>query len=421
MSENRWHETKLAEDEAYLPTFLRERAIDDVDFVKIDVDGPDFEIAKSLEETFEATQVLGCAIEVNFFGSDDLDHHTFHNVDRYMRKCGFELFGLTMRSYSSAALPSPYQLTFPAQTMSGRPLQGDALYLRDFGWKLPRANSDDYSAAKIAKLAALFALFNLPDMAAETLLRFRSRLRQVIDVAEALDLAAAQAMPGLTYDEYVRLFDDDDPRFYGQLHAKEQERLDELEAATREREAIARDLEAATREREAIARDLEAATRHREVAERLADALGEQLESEQRVVSRLRQKLDWNERSLTQDLAVGSEGERDTNGAIRSRSWRGGCLCYGPYLTVPPGTYEVKVWFLGLRRTRSARKDALLEVVSGERILASRHLDVQTGHHCASLTFAAPHESSLTELEFRVSTGGGTKLHVLDVRLTLID
>ena len=53
-----------------------------------------------------------------------------------MRAHGFALFDLTVRTYSSSALPQPYVMPHAAQSIRGRPLQGDALYIRDFGQKV---------------------------------------------------------------------------------------------------------------------------------------------------------------------------------------------------------------------------------------------------------------------------------------------
>ena len=98
----------------------------EIDFIKIDVDGPDFLILDSIRSEFEKRKVIGLGMEVNFFGTDDPGEHTFHNTDRFLRSLGFELFGITQRLYSMAALPQRYELSFPAQSLRGRPLQGDA-------------------------------------------------------------------------------------------------------------------------------------------------------------------------------------------------------------------------------------------------------------------------------------------------------
>jgi len=204
-------------DSVIIPQFLRERGIHDVDFIKIDVDGADFLILRSLVKTFADVKVLGVGIEVNFFGSEDPHVHTFHNVDRLMKQNGFELFLLSTRPYSVAALPAPYQYTWPAQTVWGRLFQGDAIYFRDIaaseaGWA---GSAEVY---KLAKLAALFSLTGLPDCAAEVLLRFRSRLEAVLDVRAGLDTLMEQAlprgMPIIPYAEYIAEFESDSARFY---------------------------------------------------------------------------------------------------------------------------------------------------------------------------------------------------------------
>ena len=75
--------------------------------------------------------VFGIGIEVNYCGTDAANQNTFHNVDRFLRKHGFDLYDLTVRKYSLAALPAPYADKIPAQSNRGRPLQGDALYFKD--------------------------------------------------------------------------------------------------------------------------------------------------------------------------------------------------------------------------------------------------------------------------------------------------
>ena len=102
-----------------LQDFLLGRGVNDVDFIKIDVDGPDFLILRSLKSVLAETRVLGICIEVNFFGSDDPDAHTLHNVDRFLKSVGFELFDLSKRHYSMAALPAPYVYSVPPRASGG--------------------------------------------------------------------------------------------------------------------------------------------------------------------------------------------------------------------------------------------------------------------------------------------------------------
>jgi hypothetical protein len=224
---NAWRQTRLADenDPVFLPEFFAKNQIADIDFIKLDVDGPDFAILNSLDDVLSGACVLGFGMEVNFVGSASETDHTFHNSDRFMRSHGFDLFHLTVRHYSTTALPSRYLLTVPAQTEFGRSFQGDALYMRDLCDPGVSAFADQLSAEKILKSAAIFAAFNLPDCAAEILVKFRSRLAGLCgagacDIDVLLDTLAAQAQQGsgstMGYKDYIAAFERDDDRFYAQ-------------------------------------------------------------------------------------------------------------------------------------------------------------------------------------------------------------
>lgn len=210
------------DDALIIPLFLRERGVDDVDFIKIDVDGADFLILRSLVKTLEDAKVLGVGIEVNFFGTDDPDIHTFHNVDRLMKHNNFELFRLSTRPYSVAALPAPYQLGRPAKTAWGRVYQGDAIYFRDLAAVDQAAWALSAGAHKLMKLAALFSLTGLPDCAAEVLIRFRPLVEPVLDVRAGLDALVRQCLPpgapAMSYPEYIAEFEADSVLFYPPLN-----------------------------------------------------------------------------------------------------------------------------------------------------------------------------------------------------------
>ena len=210
---NLWRETSLADPDkpVVLSEFLKARDVSDVDFVKIDVDGEDLEVLLSLEDLLGSVSVLGLGIEVNYIGSESRTDNTLHNVDRFMRAAGFDLFGLTVRRYSAAALPAPYQLSIPAQTTFGRPLQGDALYLRDFAAPENEQTATSYGVEKLARLACLFDLFGLPDCAAELLLTRSDALAEVCELEPLLDLLVPANM---SYHEYLERFERNDPMFF---------------------------------------------------------------------------------------------------------------------------------------------------------------------------------------------------------------
>ena len=218
--ESIWYLTQTADAArpVVLPDLLRERGVASVDFLKIDTDGNDFAILNSFDGAFDRLAILGARLEVNFCGGPDDTNRTFHNTDRFMKGQGFELFDLSMRRYSAAALPARYELEIPAQTRSGRILQGDAVYLRDWAAPYWHQQAEAASPDKLLKLAALFSIHGLADCAAEILVRFRARLDGQLDVDAALDLLAATVQADvrrpLKYRDYIAAFEADAPSFY---------------------------------------------------------------------------------------------------------------------------------------------------------------------------------------------------------------
>jgi hypothetical protein len=212
---NLWADTRLADPGApvLLRDFLPGQGVDDLDVLKIDIDSVDLGVLHSVGAQLADWRVLAVGLEVNYFGSEDETDHTLHAMDRFMRARGFDLFDLTVRRYSHAALPAAYVGALPGQSVFGRPVQGDALYLRD-----PCAEGAPAMAVdKLAKLAAIASLAGLPDFAAEILMKHREALAGVLDVERGLDLLAAQAQPvgraPLGYREYMAAFERGDPMF----------------------------------------------------------------------------------------------------------------------------------------------------------------------------------------------------------------
>lgn len=210
---NAWEMTALADHSrpVVLADVLAARGWSALDYLKIDIDGSDFDVLRSFTGQFARLGVLGVQLEVNFVGTDAPGDHTFHNSDRFMRSQGFELFRLDVRTYSSRALPARYVWPTPAETVSGRPFQGEAYYAREI-------DTPDLSPAQLAKLAAVFAAWSVPDAAAELLLAQRAALGAIFDVDRGLDLLAAQTQPEgarkLDYRAYMRHFEADPPSLY---------------------------------------------------------------------------------------------------------------------------------------------------------------------------------------------------------------
>lgn len=196
--------------------------LNDVDFIKIDIDGLDLDALLSAENVIRNSPVLGLALEVNFYGSHSDSDNSFHNTDRVMREWGFDLFDLTVRRYSSAALPQPSVWDIPAQTVRGRPYQGDAIYLRDpCSWSLVPESAVPLRPTQILKLVCLFELFGLPDHSCELLMAQQASLESDLAVDELLDLLAGQVDPVMpTYRKRLEQFRRDPTSLYPSRNRK---------------------------------------------------------------------------------------------------------------------------------------------------------------------------------------------------------
>jgi hypothetical protein len=193
-----------------LDEIVRDERLPTVDFLKVDVDGPDLDVLESAQEVLAASQVLGVAVEVNWFGSANPSEPTFHNTDRFMRQQGYTLFGVTVRPYSRTDLPAPFLRELYAETRFGQPYQGDAIYVRDLAASDQQDLADAYPAEKLVKLACIYELIGLPDCTAEVLNRFQPRLA-AFGHTEALLDALTPPLLGekLTYRQYISKFEEE--------------------------------------------------------------------------------------------------------------------------------------------------------------------------------------------------------------------
>jgi FkbM family methyltransferase len=214
--------------ELTLDELVKEEEFGLVDVIKVDVDGPDLEVLVSGEQTIRSSPVLGVVMEVNFYGSHDETDHTFHATDRLMRTFGFELFDLTTRRCSVTALPGLFrEENAPYETLHGRIIQGDALYLRDpSGWSTYPEGRVRLSSVQILKLATLMEVFGAPDYAAEILIAHRENIEDYAGVDHLLDLLAHQVDPSVkSYGEYVERFQADPTSHYPSRRRKKNRHL----------------------------------------------------------------------------------------------------------------------------------------------------------------------------------------------------
>jgi methyltransferase FkbM-like protein len=187
---------------------VRSEQLATVDFIKVDVDGPDLEVLESAREVLTESKVLAVGLEVNWFGSANPTEHTFHNTDLFLRERGYALFGVTFRRYSRTDLPAPFEYELYAQTRFGQPYQGDAIYVRDLAAPHHADLAGEYPAEKLIKLACIYELIGLPDCAAEVVNRFAPGIAAFGDRDALLDALTPPLLgKQLTYRQYIEKFE----------------------------------------------------------------------------------------------------------------------------------------------------------------------------------------------------------------------
>ena len=213
--------TKLSEQFYTYTQLCALQRIEDVDFIKIDIDSCDFQLLYAIaEEGFlNKQQVLGVGVEVTFEGNDNPHQNTFHNVDRLLKKHAFQIYALSTRHYSLAALPATFSSDICAQTASGRVFQGDAIYFRDL-IEQPKAFTQAAND-KLGKLLCLLCLVNQADSAAELLTKHPERFGFLGDLEKGLNLLVPTnhltSNKKYTYRQYVSLFKKN-PKAFVQPH-----------------------------------------------------------------------------------------------------------------------------------------------------------------------------------------------------------
>jgi hypothetical protein len=364
-----------------LDAFVRDRKLATVDFIKIDVDGTDLDVALSAESITRSHQVLGFAIEVNWTGSHLETENSFHNIDRNMRRMGYSLVGATHRTYSRRDLPAPFVYDVLAQTHGGQPIQGDVIYLRDAAsehdaaiWGAP------LGPHKLLKLLALYEMCRVPDMAAELLNVRRDALSGLIDVDRLLDaLTPPRDGQPQSYRDYIAAFRADPTM----LLPKNRTQPD---AGTSERPCD---------DKRYGLRDLA-----RMLADGTADAA--------------RDWLPW--------LVVDTAGEATTDGIAASLG-REGYVCSGPYWPLRAGLYRMTV-ALATDTAGPADPDAPIGLIdiadAGDAVasmpLLARHL--REGVVLLPFAVEAPGaEAESPRIETRIRSAGLASFRVTSVRI----
>jgi FkbM family methyltransferase len=174
------------------------------DLIKIDTDGWELDILRGGQRAL--SRCLAVEVEVQFHGLTADDANVFSEIDRLLRRAGFNLMKLTPYSYSRSALPRPFLYPeLPAQTKGGPIQWADALYVRDLILQ-PPVDLDLGERDRRVQIAALILdAYELEDAAAEVIVAYGNSFCGRAD--ELLDALAKKLYgPDATYANSIEGF-----------------------------------------------------------------------------------------------------------------------------------------------------------------------------------------------------------------------
>jgi FkbM family methyltransferase len=206
---NQGEEVKFTDNFVELDEFFSDAEKDQINFLKIDTDGSDYQVLLGAKNLLSRPNLLGLSVEVQFQGEVHDKANLFCNIDLLLRSQGFSLYDLDVYKYSRADLPKPFVYNSPSNTTGGQVIWGEALYFRDFGDKnYEEMWSITPTTSQILKLACLYEMFGLEDCSAELLLKYKNKIQDVIDVEQSLNLLVPQ-VPGkvITFSDHQREFE----------------------------------------------------------------------------------------------------------------------------------------------------------------------------------------------------------------------
>jgi len=188
-------------DAVTLDEFRHREKIDRIDFMKLDVEGSEFDVLHGGRECLSAVpNILGVATEV-WWDPIAKGQTGFAEIDILLRNHGLRFFDLHLDRYTRATLPmgrlhgqrnaeGGVQITHgDGDFMSyGQAITGDALYFRDpVGEQRGGTLSPDWDAPALLRLCALMDVYDFGDCALEILECFADTLLAGIDVSPLMD------------------------------------------------------------------------------------------------------------------------------------------------------------------------------------------------------------------------------------------
>ena len=124
---------------------------------------------------------------------------------------------------------------------------------------------------------------------------------------------------------------------------------------------------------------------------------------------------------LLPSIIAGDAASVHGDGTLASKSWKGGCLCYGPYLHLEPGAFTLELEFERSPLGAAFASKFITEIVDGQRYLCTRQFRLGAGRQRIAIDFEVPPTTTTRRVEFRLLIGRRAMVTLLDMQLRRSD
>lgn len=180
-----------------LDTFVARHPPGHIDFLKVDVEGAEYEVFDGAQRTFKDCKLLGIKTEL-WWDPMAKGAKGYAEIDLLLRENGFKFYDLKLHYYARTALPAgrlnvvyeggkPWGLSMKADPY-GQAATGDALYFRDPVGELREGKTTiEWDSKTLMRLAGLYDIFDYGDSALELLETFYDQIAADYDVDALMD------------------------------------------------------------------------------------------------------------------------------------------------------------------------------------------------------------------------------------------
>ncbi len=148
---------------------LSKNNINNINFLKIDIDGNDTDVLYGSENLLRNDNLFGVKIEVNFSPSDSSKN--IYEPYLYLSDHNFVLHKIITNSYASDKIPEKFFYNFSGQNFNGTDLYGDLIFFKTLDNNFIKT-LDKY---KLLNFCRILEIHNLNGMGAEILLNNKEK------------------------------------------------------------------------------------------------------------------------------------------------------------------------------------------------------------------------------------------------------